>query len=123
MENNILSEQLRAEIAEEIKNNKVVIYMKGTLDEPRCGFSANSIKILKSYAQKYGFKIKAIDVLASPELREGIKIFSDWKTIPQIFINGEFQGGNDILTEMHEEGDLEELFDSFDERSDSEDIK
>ena len=101
----ILSNELRAEIEQEIKANKVVVYMKGSLSQPRCGFSANVAKILKSY----DVDITEHDVLLRPELREGIKQFTDWPTIPQIFINGEFIGGNDILTQMHQEGDLANL--------------
>jgi monothiol glutaredoxin len=101
-----LSETLR----KEIQDNIVVIYMKGTLATPRCGFSNNSANILKSYAEQYKFEIIDHDVLTEADIRDAVKLQTGWPTIPQIFINGEFIGGNDILTEMHEEGDLHELF-------------
>jgi monothiol glutaredoxin len=94
--------KLKQEIENDIKNNKVVIYMKGTADAPMCGFSARSVQILQSY----NAPIKDINILASEEVRQGIKEFTNWPTIPQIFINGEFIGGCDIITEMHENGEL-----------------
>ena len=99
---------LKEQIAQDIKNNKVMIYMKGTPDAPQCGFSAQVISILKSY----GVPIGAKNVLEDPQLRQGIKEFTDWPTIPQIFINGEFVGGCDIVTEMHQNGELKKLLTS-----------
>lgn len=101
----MLSDHLRQQIDNDVKNNKVVIFMKGTLDQPMCGFSMRAVEILKSY----GASIKAHNVLASDEVRQGIKEYTDWPTIPQIFINGEFVGGCDIITEMHESGDLKKM--------------
>ena len=101
----MLTDTLRKEIENDIKNNKVVIYMKGTPQQPMCGFSGRSVQILQSY----GVPIKDHDVFASEELRQGIKEFTNWPTLPQIFINGEFVGGCDILTEMHENGELAAL--------------
>ena len=101
----MLSEQLRQSIEQEIKNNKVVIYMKGTASQPMCGFSARSVQILQSYGQP----IKDHNIFDSEEVRQGIKEFTNWPTIPQIFINGEFVGGCDIITEMHENGELAAL--------------
>ena len=97
-----MTDQLRQEIEKDIKDNKVVIFMKGTVDQPMCGFSGRSVQILQSY----GVSVKGHNVLASEELRQGIKEFTNWPTIPQIFINGEFVGGADIITEMHENGEL-----------------
>ena len=79
--------------------------MKGTIDAPMCGFSGKAVQILKSY----GVPVKGFDILSNEELRQGIKEFTNWPTIPQIFINGEFVGGADIITEMHENGELKEL--------------
>lgn len=79
--------------------------MKGTPEAPMCGFSGRSVQILQSY----GTPIKSYDVLASEELRQGIKEFTNWPTIPQIFINGEFIGGADIIAQMHENGELKPL--------------
>ena len=101
----MLSQQLRQDIETEIKNNPIVIYMKGTADQPMCGFSGRSVQILKSY----NLPIKDHNVLADETLRQGIKEFSDWPTIPQIFIKGQFIGGCDVLTEMHENGELAQM--------------
>ena len=101
----MLNEQLKSQIENDIKNNKIVIFMKGTADSPMCGFSARTVQILQSY----GAPIKDHNVLASEELRQGIKEFTNWPTIPQVFINGEFVGGCDIVTEMHENGELAAL--------------
>ena len=101
----MLTQQLRQEIENDIKNNKVVIFMKGTVDQPMCGFSGRAVQILQSY----GVPVKGHDVLSSEELRQGIKEFTNWPTIPQIFIKGEFVGGADIIAEMHENGELAQL--------------
>ena len=93
-------------IEQELNENAVVLYMKGTPMFPQCGFSAATSKILADF----GVKFKGIDVLVDPSIREGIKQFANWPTIPQIFINGEFIGGADILAEMHENGELAQLF-------------
>lgn len=96
---------IKDQITNDIKNNKVMIYMKGTPDFPQCGFSARTVEILKSYQVPIGAK----NVLDDENLRQGIKEFTEWPTIPQIFINGEFIGGCDIITEMHQSGELKKL--------------
>jgi len=101
----MLNDQLKQQFENDIKSNKVVIFMKGTPDQPMCGFSARSAEILKNYGQP----LKAYNVLANEEIRQGIKEFTNWPTIPQIFINGEFIGGCDIVTEMHQNGDLKKM--------------
>ena len=101
----MLTEQLRQEIENDVKTNKVVIYMKGTAVAPMCGFSARSVQILQSY----NVPVKDYNVLASEELRQAIKEFTNWPTLPQIFVNGEFIGGCDIISEMHENGELAQL--------------
>ncbi len=101
----MLTQQLRQEIENDIKNNKIVIFMKGTPEAPMCGFSGRSVQILQSY----GIPVKGLNILASEELRQGIKEFTNWPTIPQIFINGEFVGGADIIAQMHENGELAQL--------------
>ncbi|XP_061392687.1 glutaredoxin-related protein 5, mitochondrial-like [Musca vetustissima] len=89
-----------------VNTNKVVVFMKGNPEAPRCGFSNAVVQILRMHGVQYD----AHDVLQSDELREKIKEFSEWPTIPQVFINGEFVGGCDILLQMHQSGDLiEEL--------------
>ncbi|HEX9454023.1 MAG TPA: Grx4 family monothiol glutaredoxin [Candidatus Binatia bacterium] len=92
-------------IDEKVKNNKVMVYMKGTPDFPQCGFSAHTVEILKSY----GFPFSSDDVLADSAVRDGIKRYSNWPTIPQVYIAGKFVGGCDILNELHERGELEPL--------------
>ncbi len=97
-----MAEDVSAKIDEQVKNNKVVLYMKGTPTFPQCGFSAHTIEILKSYNIPFATE----DVLADGQIREGIKRYSNWPTIPQIYINGKFIGGCDILHELHEKGEL-----------------
>ncbi len=92
-------------IRNEINEHEVVLFMKGTADFPQCGFSAMVVSILQSVSVKF----KDHNVLANEELRQGIKEFSDWPTIPQLYIKGEFIGGCDIVREMYESGSLSEL--------------
>lgn len=89
-----------------INSNSVVLYMKGTPNQPQCGFSANAVKILNACGVK---DFVAVDVLSDPEIRQGIKDFSNWPTIPQLYVNGEFVGGSDIMTEMYQSGELQKL--------------
>ena len=100
-----MSEDVLAKIDEKVKKNKVMLYMKGNPDSPMCGFSAHTVDILRSY----GYPFETEDVLADPAVREGIKRYSNWPTIPQLFINGKFVGGCDILHELHERGELEPM--------------
>jgi monothiol glutaredoxin len=93
-------------IAADVRENDVVLYMKGTPVFPQCGFSAAVVGVLSHM----GVKFKGIDVLQDPSLRDGIKQFSNWPTIPQLYVKGEFVGGCDIVREMYESGELEELF-------------
>jgi monothiol glutaredoxin len=89
-------------IASDIASNDVVLYMKGTPVFPQCGFSAATVQILTNL----GVKFKAVDVLKDPEIRQGIKEFSNWPTIPQLYVKGEFVGGCDIIREMYEGDEL-----------------
>jgi len=93
-------------IKEQVTKNKVVLYMKGTPDFPQCGFSANAVGILKECGVKEMF---TVNVLENPEIRQGIKEYANWPTIPQLYINGEFIGGSDIVTEMYQSGELQTL--------------
>ena len=95
-------------INNEIATNEVCLFMKGTPDAPQCGFSMAVSNILKILDVKF----KGVNVLENQNLREGIKIFSDWPTIPQLYIKKEFVGGCDIIKEMYENGELKKLFDS-----------
>jgi monothiol glutaredoxin len=96
-----VSEQIKKDINE----NDVVLYMKGTPVQPMCGFSAMTVQILSHM----GVKFKGVNVLEDPALRQGIKEFANWPTIPQLYVKGEFIGGCDIVREMYESGELEEL--------------
>jgi monothiol glutaredoxin len=93
---------VQTRIADDVKSNDVLLYMKGTPVFPQCGFSSMVVQILNNV----GVKFKAVDVLSDPEVREGIKAFSNWPTIPQLYVKGEFVGGADILREMFEGGEL-----------------
>jgi monothiol glutaredoxin len=93
-------------IRQEIGETPVVLYMKGSPVFPQCGFSAAVVQILSHL----GVKFKGVDVLADPEIRSGIKEFSSWPTIPQLYVKGEFVGGCDIIREMFEAGELQQLF-------------
>ena len=92
-------------IAELVKNNDVVLFMKGTALFPQCGFSSRAIAILDRLEAKY----ETVDVLQDPQIRQGIKEYSEWPTIPQLYVRGEFVGGSDIMMEMFESGELQEL--------------
>jgi monothiol glutaredoxin len=93
---------VQARIAEDVKANDVLLYMKGTPVFPQCGFSSMAVQILNHL----GVQFKTVDVLADPEVRDGIKTFSSWPTIPQLYVKGEFVGGADIMREMYEAGEL-----------------
>ena len=95
-------------IKSEIENNDVCLFMKGTPDAPQCGFSTATSNILKVLEVNF----KGVNVLADQKLREGIKVFSDWPTIPQLYVKNEFIGGCDIVKEMYESGELAKLFES-----------
>ena len=105
-ENNIID--VTENIKNEIKSNDVVLFMKGTPVFPMCGFSAATVQVLSDI----GVKFSSVNVLDSNEMREGIKKFSNWPTIPQLYVKAEFIGGCDIVKEMHETGELLELFNS-----------
>jgi len=93
-------------IAEDVKANDVLLFMKGTPVFPQCGFSAAVVQILSDL----GVKFKAVDVLKDPDIRQGIKEYSSWPTIPQLYVKGEFVGGCDIVREMNESGELKAFF-------------
>ena len=93
-------------IQEQVTSHPVVLYMKGSPDFPQCGFSANALRILKACGLNEFF---TVDVLQNPDIRNGIKEFANWPTIPQLYVNGEFVGGSDIMTEMFKNGELQKL--------------
>ena len=93
-------------IKKQVTDNRVVLYMKGTPDFPQCGFSANAVGILRACGVDQFF---SVDVLANPDIRQGIKDYANWPTIPQLYVNGEFVGGSDIMTELYKNGELKKL--------------
>lgn len=97
-------------IQETVSNNKVVLFMKGTAQFPQCGFSGRAVQILKTCGVE---NLVTVNVLEDPEVRQGIKDFSNWPTIPQLYIGGEFIGGSDIMGEMFESGELKSLIQSL----------
>ncbi len=96
-------------IRQQVTSHSVVLYMKGTPDFPQCGFSANAVRILNTCGVNNVFTVNVLD---DQEIRQGIKEFSSWPTIPQLYVNGEFVGGSDILTEMFQSGELKTALDA-----------
>ncbi|MER2559852.1 MAG: Grx4 family monothiol glutaredoxin [Myxococcaceae bacterium] len=100
----MIDEALKARFDKEISENPIVIYMKGNLMFPQCGFSARAVQLLQPLG-----KIYAVDVMKEPAVRDGIKVYSNWPTIPQVYIKGKFVGGSDIVADLAERGELEAL--------------
>jgi monothiol glutaredoxin len=108
--NDFPSEQYRMDvqqtIQEQVTQNPVVLYMKGSPDFPQCGFSARAVQILRASGVPNFY---SVDVLQNPDIREGVKTYANWPTIPQLYVKGEFIGGCDIMTEMYQSGELQPL--------------
>ena len=102
--------EIQERIRKVIDENSVMLFMKGSPDFPQCGFSGRVVQILEACDAEFG----SADVLMDPELREGIKAYSNWPTIPQLYIQGELIGGSDIVMEMHENGELKKKIDALD---------
>ena len=102
--------EIQERIRKVIEENSVMLFMKGSPDFPQCGFSGRVVQILEAC----GAPFSSADVLMDPELREGIKAYSNWPTIPQLYIQGELIGGSDIVMEMHENGELKNKIDALD---------
>jgi monothiol glutaredoxin len=102
----MMTDEAHAKIAAIVKKNDVVLFMKGSPLFPQCGFSSRAVAILNHLNVEFD----SVDVLQDQEVRQGIKAFSDWPTIPQLYVKGEFVGGSDIMMEMYESGELAELF-------------
>ena len=92
-------------IKQQVEDNKIIIYMKGSPDQPGCGFSAQATQALMACGEKFAY----IDILTNPEIRANLPQFSDWPTFPQLFVGGELIGGCDIIMEMHESGELQPI--------------
>ncbi len=99
-----MTPELKERIDQLVKDNKILVFMKGAKLMPQCGFSNNVVQILNTLGVSY----ETVDVLADEEIRQGIKEYSSWPTIPQVYINGEFVGGSDIVYEMYQKGELQE---------------
>jgi monothiol glutaredoxin len=97
---------VQKKISQQVTDNAIVLYMKGIPQSPQCGFSAATVQLLNACGVQ---DFTAVDVLADPEIRDGIKTYSNWPTVPQLYVKGEFIGGADIVREMHEEGELQKL--------------
>mgnify|MGYP003334275402 CR=1 FL=1 len=93
-------------IKQQVSQNRIVLYMKGTPDFPQCGFSANAVGILRACGVS---DLHTVNVLENPDIRQGIKEFANWPTIPQLYVNGEFVGGSDIMIELYQSGELQKL--------------
>ncbi len=102
------AEAVQSLIAQTVKENPVIVYMKGTPQQPMCGFSMQAVRVLNAL----GVDFSSVNVLENPEIREGVKKFSDWPTIPQLFVDGEFVGGADIMTAQFKNGELKALLKS-----------
>jgi monothiol glutaredoxin len=101
-----MSTDIQQRIKEQVTTHPVVLYMKGNPQSPQCGFSANAVRILNTLGVKELF---TVDVLQDADIRQGIKDYANWPTIPQLYIKGEFVGGSDIMTEMYQNGELKQL--------------
>lgn len=100
---------IQEKIRNQVTTDAIVLYMKGTPQFPQCGFSGATVQLLKACGVQ---NFTAVDVLTDPDIRDGIKTYSNWPTIPQLYIKGEFVGGVDIVREMHEQGELQKLIDA-----------
>ena len=100
-----MTPEVKAKIDRLVNKNKVMVFMKGSKLMPQCGFSNNVVQILNTLGVPY----ETVDILADPEIRQGIKEYSNWPTIPQIYINGEFIGGSDIAIELYQSGELQQM--------------
>ena len=101
-----MNTNIQQRIKEQVTTHPVVLYMKGSPQFPQCGFSANAVRILGALGVKELF---TVDVLQDPEIRQGVKDYANWPTVPQLYIKGEFVGGSDIMAEMYQSGELKQL--------------
>ena len=101
-------EEMRDRIEEAIDENDIIVFMKGNKEMPQCGYSARAVKAVSLYEEEF----ETVDVLRDERVREVLEDVTDWPTIPQVFVDGEFLGGSDVVVEMHEDGELEEKIDA-----------
>jgi len=102
-------------IKEQIEGNEILLYMKGTPQQPQCGFSARTVQALMACGERFAY----INILDNPEIRENLKIYSNWPTFPQLYINGELVGGCDIIAELYESGELKNMVSAAASQSES----
>ena len=100
------------ELENQVKDNPILLYMKGSPEAPQCGFSSKASQILNACGKPFSF----VDILSNPEIRANLPQFSNWPTFPQLFVNGELIGGCDIISELHEAGDLQTIIDSAEQQ-------
>jgi len=100
-----MTPELKERIDNLVKQHKILVFMKGNKLMPQCGFSNNVVQILNTLGVPY----ETIDILADQEIRQGIKEYSDWPTIPQVYINGEFVGGSDVMIQLYQKGELQQM--------------
>jgi monothiol glutaredoxin len=100
-----MTPEVKTKIEQLLNQNKIMVFMKGSKLMPQCGFSNNVVQILNTLGVPY----ETVDILADPEIRQGIKEYSNWPTIPQIYLNGEFVGGSDIAIELYQNGELQQM--------------
>ena len=100
-----MDEHFKNKIDAEIKKNKILLFVKGTKDFPMCGFSAATINVFKQIGKPF----ETVDILSDPDIRQGMKEYSNWPTFPQVYVNGNFIGGCDIVTEMYNNGELQKI--------------
>ena len=100
-----IEENIEETIKEQINNNPIILYMKGDPNQPQCGFSSQATQILMACGERFAY----VDILSNPEIRANLPKISDWPTFPQLFVDGELVGGCDIMTEMHQSGELQTL--------------
>ena len=102
---------VNSRIEEQLKGNRVLLYMKGTPDFPQCGFSGQTVAALKAVGKPFAY----VNIFEDPEIREGLKTYSNWPTFPQLYVNGELIGGCDIVVEMYHSGELQQLLEGTEE--------
>ena len=100
-------------IEEQLKSNAILLYMKGTPDFPQCGFSGQAVAALNAVGQPFAY----VNIFEDPEIREGLKVYSNWPTFPQLYVNGELIGGSDIVMEMYHSGELHKLLNASGEET------
>jgi len=100
-----MNDNVKKQIEDDITQNKILVYMKGSPDSPQCGFSKTVVDILALHDAEF----KHVNILDEPEVRQGVKEYTDWPTIPQVFINGEFIGGCDVVLDLHNNGELDKI--------------